>query len=58
MLAKMIDKIVSLKETKIARQALAAEPELRAACTACALRGGRSGRRKRDQPAAHAISCG
>ena len=31
-------------ETEIARQALAAEPELRAACTACALRGGRSGR--------------
>lgn len=31
-------------ETEIARQALAVEPELRAACTACALRGGRSGR--------------
>ena len=31
-------------ETEIARQALAAEPELRAACTACAIRGGRSGR--------------
>lgn len=31
-------------KAEIARQALAAEPELRAACTACALRGGRAGR--------------